>query len=142
MQWLVLLRRFRYDEATSLGRKVTELNASLKQRALVIVLSDLHDDTATDALKLMGQVHDVVAIQLQDPAEVTLRGAGFLRAREAETGRSFVTHGRRTHVDPVLVEKDLRRSGIDHLLLRTDRPFAQRVRQFLEARGLVMRGAR
>ncbi|MEM7205208.1 MAG: transposase family protein [Planctomycetota bacterium] len=29
MQWLVQLRRFRYDEATSLAAKVTELNASL-----------------------------------------------------------------------------------------------------------------
>ena len=142
MQWLVKLRKFRYDEATSLGRSVTQLQASLKHRTLVIVLSDLHDTTAVDALKLMGQVHDVVVIQLQDPAEVTLRGAGFLRAQEAETGRTFVTHGRRAHLDPALVRRGLRRGGIDHLLLRTDRSFALPVRHFFEARGLVMKGAR
>lgn len=142
LQWLVRLRTFRYDEATSLARKLTELEASLRHRALVIVLSDLHDPAAVDALKLMGQVHDVVAIQLQDPAEVTLRGAGLMRAQEAETGRPFVTHGRRALLDPELIKRGLRRGGIDHLVLRTDRPFAQDVRRFFEARGLVTRGAR
>ena len=142
MQWLVKLRTFRYDEDTSLARKVTELNAGLKNRALVIVLSDLHDPQAISALKLMGQVHDVIAIQLQDPAELALRGAGFLRAREAETGRSFVTHGRRSILDPSLVRRGLRRGGIDHLVLRTDQPFAQKVRQFFEARGLTTGRAR
>ena len=68
-----------------------------------------------------------------------MRGTGFVRAREAETGFPFVTHGRRSHLDPALVQKGLRRGGIDHLLLRTDRPFAQKVRHFFEGRGLVTR---
>lgn len=142
LQWLVRLRRFRYDEATSLARKVTELNASLRHRALVIVLSDLHDPDAVAACKLMGQVHDVVAIQLQDPAELLQRGVGFLRVREAETGRSFTTHGRRVSLDPTDVQRSLRRGGIDHLLLRTDEPFASAVRHFFEARGLTTRVTR
>jgi len=142
MQWVLELRRFRYDEHTSLARKVTELNASLKNRALVIVLSDLHEPAALDALKLMGQVHDVVAIQLLDPAELSLRGAGFVRAREAETGQQFVTHGRKTLVDPAVVQRGLRRGGIDHLLLRTDQPVIQQLRHFFEARGLTTGGGR
>ena len=142
MQWLLKLRQFRYDEKTSLARRVTELNASLKNTALVIALSDLHDPAAVGALKLMGQVHDVVVIQLQDPAELTMAGAGFLRAREAETGRPFVTHGRRAHLDQSLVQRGLRRGGIDHLVLRTDQLFTQKVRHFFEARGLTQRAAR
>ncbi len=142
MEWLLKLRRFRYDEETSLARRVTELNASLKNTALVIALSDLHDPDAVNALKLMGQVHDVVVIQLQDPAELTMAGAGFLRAREAETGRPFVTHGRRAHLDQTLVQRGLCRGGIDHLVLRTDQHFNQKVRYFFEARGLTQRAAR
>ena len=112
MQWLVKLRRFRFGEGTSLGRRLAELNASLKHRALIIILSDMHDQAALPTLKLMGQVHDVVAIQLQDPAEKQLRGAGLMRAEEAESGASFVTHGRRDWIDAQQVRDELRRAGL------------------------------
>src|SRR5262249_44126903 len=87
MQWLHRLRRFRYDEDTALGRRIAELAPTLTNRALVIVLSDLHDPQALPALKLLAQKHDCAVLQLTDPAERGLRGGGFLRAREAETGR-------------------------------------------------------
>ncbi|MEM7202901.1 MAG: DUF58 domain-containing protein [Planctomycetota bacterium] len=140
MQWLVQLRRFRYDEETSLAAKATELNASLKHRALVVVLSDLHDPQAVAALRLMGQIHDVVVLQLQDPAEQSLSGAGLVRAREAETGRGFTVRGRRAGLDQSLITRGLRRGGIDHLLIRTDAPFARPLRHFFAVRGLTAGG--
>ncbi|MGD2018421.1 MAG: DUF58 domain-containing protein [Planctomycetota bacterium] len=140
MQWLVKLRTYRDGERTTLARRVTELNARLSNRALVFVLSDLHEPEALDALKLMAQVHDVVVLQLQDPAEVDLRGAGFLRAEEAETGEAFVTHGRRERLDPEEARRALRRGGIDHLLIRTDQPFAQPLRLFLKDRAVLAGG--
>ncbi|MBL6755194.1 MAG: DUF58 domain-containing protein [Planctomycetes bacterium] len=140
MQWLVKLRTYRDGERTTLARRVTELNARLTNRALVFVLSDLHEPEALDALKLMAQVHDVVVLQLQDPAEVELRGAGFLRAEEAETGAEFVTHGRRQRVDPDAARRELRRGGIDHLLIRTDQPYAQSLRLFLKDRAVLAGG--
>src|SRR5687768_5069711 len=45
-QWLHLLRRYRTDEPTTLGRRLCELAATLTEHALVIVLSDLHDPGA------------------------------------------------------------------------------------------------
>ncbi len=142
MQWMIKLRSFRYDEQTSLARKINELNASLKNRCLVIVLSDLHDPAAVRGMKLMAQTHDLVALQIQDPAELGLRGTGFYRAQEAETGQHFVTHGRREHLDPSIVQAQLRKGGVDHLVLRTDQTFAQRLRYFFEARGLSTKVAR
>lgn len=142
LQWVLRLRHFRYDEETALGRRIVELRASLAQRALVIVLSDLHDPDGVSALKLLAQEHDVVALQFQDPAEVGVRGAGFLRAREAETARPFVTPGRRAWLDQGRIEGGLRRAGVDHLLIRTDEPFVARLRHFFRARGLTTGGAR
>jgi uncharacterized protein (DUF58 family) len=142
MQWVIKLRRFRYDEETSLARRISELNASLKNRCLIIVISDLHDPAAISALKLMGQTHDLVALQVQDPAELGMHGAGFVRAQEAETGQHFVSHGRKARLDPSIVQTQLRKSGVDHLVLRTDQPFAQRLRYFFGARGLSSKVAR
>lgn len=142
MQWLLRLRSFRYDEGTTLGARINELRPSLPSRSLVIVISDLQDRDGVEALKLLGQVHECIALQIQDPVEVLLRGAGFVRAREAETGRPFVTSGKRPWLDQALIETALRRAGIDHLLIRTDQPFLHRLRQFLRGRASFGAGAR
>ena len=142
LQWLHTLRTFRYDEPTSLGARLIELTPSLPQRVLVIVLSDLHDPTAPTALKRVAQEHDCVVLQLRDPAEDRLRGVGFVQAREAETGRSFVIRSRLRGGDPRQVENQLKRAGVDYLLIPTDEPFISRVRQFFKLRNLIGRGAR
>jgi uncharacterized protein (DUF58 family) len=142
LQWLLQLRAYRYDEGTSLGARLVELGPSLAQRSLVVVLSDLHDPVALGALKRLVQVHDCVVLQFQDPAETGLRGSGFLRAREAETGREFVTHGRRRWLEPEEAARELKRCGIDHLVIRTDRPFAHSLRNLFKARGWLGKGSR
>lgn len=142
LQWLLELRTFRYDEKTSLARRCSELAARLASRAVVVALTDLHEDGAVDGLKLLGQRHDVIVLRMRDPAERALRGAGVLRLREAETGRTFVTHGRATLLDEQAVEQDLRRAGIDQFTIDTDQPFAQKLRHFCRFRGVFGRGAR
>lgn len=128
MQWLHRFRRFRYDEPTALARRIAELAPTWTSRVLVVVLSDLHEPEALAALKLLGQKHDCVALQFLDPAERGLRGGGFLRAREAETGRPFVAPARRQWIEPEKAARELRRAGIDHLVIETDKPFAARLR--------------
>lgn len=142
LQWLHQLRHFRYDESTTLGSRIAELGSSLKNRALIIVLSDLHDPRAPSALKRMAQQHDVVVLQLFDPGEHQLRGSGLLRIAEAETGREFVTHGRALLTNSAVVRQTMRRGGIDHLRLGTDEAVAHRLRNFFASRGILGRGAR
>lgn len=142
LQWLHKLRTYRYDEPTTLASRLAELIPSLAQRALLIVLSDLHDPEALPAIKRMAQQHDCVLLLLRDPAEHSLGRVGFVRAREAETGETFVVRGRRGwRADPE-VEAELKRAGIDHLRIDTDRPFVSRLRHFFKARGHLGRGAR
>jgi uncharacterized protein (DUF58 family) len=142
MLWLHHLRRFRYDEPTTLGRRVVELAPSLTHRYLVFVVSDLHDPDAIPALALLAQKHDCAVFQVTDPVEEGLPGGGFLRAREAETGFGFVTRAGRGRIDTEATVKSLRRAGIDHLGIRTDRPYASLLRHFCRSRDLLGRGAR
>lgn len=142
MQWLHLLRRFRYDEPTSISRRIADLAPTLASRALVFLLSDMHEPDALPALKLLAQKHDCAVLQMLDPAERGLPGGGFLRAREAETGRDMVTRARKCWIDPQAVGGELRRAGIDHLLVPTDEPIAGRIRHFCKSRNLLGRGAR
>ena len=142
MEWVHRLRRFRYDEGTLLGKCIAELGTRLGSRALVIILSDLHDQAALSALRLLAQRHECVAIQLRDPAERGLRGAGLLLAREAETGRPFVTRGGRIGMNQEALDTELKRAQIDHLVIDCDRPFEHELRMFFRARDIFGRGVR
>ena len=140
--WLHRMRRVGPGGAGSVGRRADELAPRLAERSLVVVLSDFHDPDAVPALKRLAGRHDVAAVHLMDPAEAGLPGAGFLRAAEAETGRRFVTHGGRAWSDPEPVRQELRRAGVDHLLLDTGKPYAVALRRFFRDRGVLSRGVR
>jgi len=142
MEWLHRLREYRLDETTTLAARVSEIAGWLPQRAMLIILSDLHDPGATAALRLAAQRHEVVAIQLRDPAEDRVGGLGFFHAREAETGTAFLSRGRTGPATDATVAGELRRGRVDHLVLRTDRPVAAPLREFLQARGGLNRRAR
>jgi uncharacterized protein (DUF58 family) len=142
LQWLHRLRTYRYDEDTRLSARLRELVPRLPHRVLIIILSDLHDPEAHAALKRARQRHDIAVLQLRDPAESQLRGIGFVRAQEAETGRAFLAHGRSTWLDQARIDADMKRAGIDHMRVDTDQPVTSRLRQFFRARDLLGRGAR
>ncbi len=135
MEWSHKLRHHDFQEVTSLGKRTREVAPSLRRRTTVIVLSDLHDPDAFAALQVMGQEHDCLVLHLQDPAELSIKGAGLFRGSEAESGRSFVGHGRRAFIDSESWKSELTRFGIDYLHLRTDEPILGRLRHFLKKRG-------
>lgn len=135
LQWLHELRKHRLDQGGELAKRLNDLVARLANRALVIVLSDLHEPAGLDALKLAAQRHDVVVLQFRDPAERQLAGSGLVRAREPETGREIVVHRRSSLVQQSAIEQTLKRAGIDQLLIDVDRKFAHRLRWFFKARG-------
>ncbi len=142
LQWLHKLRRYNVDEKTRLDERISELAPVLAERSLFVVLSDLHQPSAIGPLKRLGQKHDVVAIRLIDPAERSLSGGGFIRAREAETGRQLTTRGKRTGVDESSLVAELRRGRVDYFPVVTDEKYAWRLRHFFRARGLLGKGAR
>lgn len=142
LQWLLKLRRFRYDESTTLSRRLRELQPGLLNRTLLLILSDLHDTQALPLIRQLNQRHECVVVQLRDPAEDGISGGGFIRGMEAESAREFVAPLRRPRLSQEDVQQELRRGGVDHLLIRTDQPFAHRVRHFFASRGIFNRGAR
>ncbi len=142
LQWSLELRRYRFDERTTLGATIHRLGPSLAQRSLIVVLSDLHDAEAVPALRRLSQLHDCVVLQLEDPAERGLAGAGFFRAREAESGREFHTRGKAHWIDTSENVRALKRAGVDHLSIRTDESFEPKLRQLFRARGWAGKGQR
>lgn len=142
MQWLHKLRRYSFTESTQLEQRLRELGPLLLNKSLIIVISDMHQPEAIGPLKRLGQQHDVVAIQLIDPIENDSSGVGFLRGREAETGRQLTTRGKNLGIDQEGLVQELKRGRVDHLALQTNDSFAYQLRHFFKSRGLLGRGAR
>lgn len=134
MQWAHELRYYNMAESTSLGKTLRHLAPSLQSNSLVMVISDMHDKEAVSALKYINQEHDSLVLMLQDPAERGRVGGGIFRAREAETGHSFVSHGRKEWLNEEDCLEELKMGGIDTLLLRTDEPILGKLRNFLKNR--------
>jgi uncharacterized protein (DUF58 family) len=142
LQWLLRLRRFRFDERTTLSARISQLFPSLLNRTLVIVISDLYDPNAVASIRQLNESHECVVLQMRDPLEEGMRGGGILRAVEAETGREIVGRSRDIHSDQQQIEQEFKRGGVDHLVLQTDRKIASPLRHFFESRGVFRRGAR
>lgn len=141
-QWLHKLRHFRTDERTTLARALREAEPMMENRSLLLVLSDLHDETAMSVLKPLARKHDCVVLQLQDPAERGSVRGGLFRAEEAETGEAFVSHGRSRWIDPDAIARELSHAGIDHMRLGTNEHFLPHLRAFLRRRDCLGRIAR
>lgn len=142
-QWLHELSRSGHDEPTRLAARIDQLLGMARSTSLVVIVSDLHDPRAVPAIKRLGQRHDCMVLHLEDPAERGRLRGGLFRGAEAETGRSFVAHGWsrwfRRDASPGHV---LKSSGLDYLLLGTDRPFLGPLRRFLADRGGLVRNTR
>ena len=142
LQWLHRLRYYRMNEKTRLGDKLNKLLPSLSSRALIITISDLHDSEAIPVLKLAAQKHDCTALQLVDPAEKTLAGAGFVRIREAETGVSSIVRNTPAIRDQTALVEQLITASIDHLCLSTNENIVHKLRNFFKSRSLLGRNSR
>lgn len=134
------LRAHAFDEGTSLAERLDLATARAERASVFVVLSDLHDPGCIPAIRRASRRHDCAVIHLIDPAEASPLRSGFVRAREAETGRSFLASSRQRLLDLEAIRGDLLRSGADLLRLATDRPFIPPLRQFLAARGASRRG--
>ncbi len=140
--WRVIepLRAGQLGEPTRLGDRNRALVARLERSSVIVVIGDKHDPGALSALRRAAQAHDCIAIHLQDPAEEGSLGAGFVRAREAETGAHFLAHSGSRWTAADTLKSELVRAGVDYLRLHTDRPFVPALRYFLSSRGGLTRG--
>jgi uncharacterized protein (DUF58 family) len=130
------LRQGAVNEETKLGERLRELIVRAKRSSVIVVISDLHDADAIPAIRHAAQKHDVITLELRDPAEEGNLRAGFFRGREAETGREFIGRGRDRWLSKD--EEDsgrlLARAGASWLRLDTSQPFIPPLRHFLAAR--------
>jgi uncharacterized protein (DUF58 family) len=126
-------------EALRRGRRVAT------RRGLVVVLSDFLAPTGWEReLQALGQRHDVIAVEVVDPRELSLPDVGLIQVADAETGRRrYVdTHDRKMReryaaaaaAQRSAISRSVAAAGADHLVLRTDRDWVVDLVRFVAGR--------
>lgn len=127
---------------TDLERGLGQVLSTLRQRSVLFLISDFLTPPFPRALKAAAARHDLVVIEIVDRRDFELPAAAPVVLTDAETGRTaFVDgarageeHARRWRRERGELHGLIRRLGVDHLVLRTDRPYLGPLVEFFEIR--------
>lgn len=75
---------------TDLGVGLDAAGRVMKHKGIIVVVSDFLAEGYETSLRRLARRHDVVAIQVQDPAEKSWPSIGFLNVVDPETGASHI----------------------------------------------------
>lgn len=130
-------------KATHLEEALRYVNRVLKRKAVVFILSDFYS-APERLLAITNRRHDLIALQVVDPRELSLPAGDLVELADAEGQRltrldirparmrkQFEARAleRQRHLDSLF-----QRHGIDHIVLRTDRSFVRPLFQFFQTR--------
>jgi len=128
-----------------LGALVDMLNRPPRRRGVAVVISDFLTPPAEwgRPLRKLGVRHDVLAIEIVDPRELSLPEVGVLTLVDPETGRLHeVQTGNKKLRDAyakaaaqqrAAIDAAMRRAGAAHLRLRTDSDWLLDIVRFVAA---------
>lgn len=120
---------------------------TLKQRSVLFLISDFINTPYAGSLKAAAARHDLILVNIREPNDQQLPNTAPVILRDAETGRLGLVHGRRAarqferrreseRQDLTSLARSL---GVDHLVLRTDRPYFSSLVSFFDQRRRRMR---
>jgi uncharacterized protein (DUF58 family) len=117
--------------ATDLGAALTSHMVARRRRGLAVVVSDFLSPPGWERpLTGLAARHQVLAVEIVDPRELELPNVGFLTLVDPETGRRMQVQTakaalRQRYAEAATAQRAeiaaaIRRSGAQHLILRTD----------------------
>ncbi len=137
------------DRGTNLGAALGYGARLLRHRAVVVIISDFRAADWEQPLRRLARRHEVVAITVDDPREMELPDAGWVELRDAESDAALLvdtSHApTRVKVRIAAEQARLQRARIftqvqvDHVALRTDRPYAQALHRTFALRARRLR---
>jgi uncharacterized protein (DUF58 family) len=137
------------DRGTNISAALAYASRLLRHRAIVVVISDFRAVGWEEQLHRLATRHEVVAITVDDPREFALPDSGWIQLEDAETGERTLantTHNRARLALTIAAEatrltraRVLKHVQVDHIALRTDRPYAEPLHRAFSERARRLR---
>jgi uncharacterized protein (DUF58 family) len=129
---------------TNIRQALEYFNHVNKKRTIAFLISDFIDDGYDRILKTISRRHDMIAVELTDPREMTLPPAGLMVLRDAETGadRWVDTSDPKIRMEfeqywrgrAAARRSMFLRSKVDSIPIRVDRPYIKPIVDFFQVR--------
>ena len=130
--------------ATDLRVALETLSHVARRRSVAFLLSDFYASGHERALALAGARHDVIPVMLVDPRDEQLPDVGLAAFEDLETGESVLVdtsservrseYARRMRRQREEQIRLFRKLGLDHCIVRTDRPYVTPLRDLFARR--------
>ena len=129
---------------TDIAAAIEYMQRMLRHRTIIFLISDFMDASIERPLKLLVQLHDVIAVTVEDPSERTLPDVGLARLADPETGQTIdvdtsdpevrAAFEKAVNDETEARRKLLRRLAIDEIAVRTDREYIDPLLKFFRVR--------
>ena len=132
------------NTGTSIGKSLDYLLKVAKRKSVVFIISDFIDSGYSSSLKIVSKKHDLIAIQLYDPAEYKIPNIGLAKVEDPETGEMFWidTTSKRAmkelqddiRLKQSKFSKNAKKIGFDLIPVSTDEDFVDPLMSFFKKR--------
>ena len=134
------------SKRTDIGAAIEYLTRVMKRRCTAFVLSDFYSQNSfLNQLQIANRKHDVVAIQVYDPAAKSLPNIGLMKVKDAETGyEMFIDTGsnklRKAHARYWLereheLKETFAKSNVDWIRIATNDDYVRAMMLLFAQRG-------
>ncbi|MDH3353377.1 MAG: DUF58 domain-containing protein [Nanoarchaeota archaeon] len=132
------------SKVTDLNEVIMSVSNILKRRSLIFIVSDFVSESFDNALRVLRNRHDVVAIKLSDLKEKQMPDIGFIELEDEETGEQMLVDTSdkefQENYNRVILEHDdnlkkvFARSSVDMIEVFTDKDFSKELNNFFKIR--------
>ncbi len=132
------------EAATDLSMALEYLSKVIKRRSITFMISDFLSEGYEKSLQVANKKHDLIAVSVTDPREISLPDVGMIDLEDAETGETILVDTssaglRRGFFNESMQERNTRTDffksiGVDHIDILTDRSYVQPVTKFFKKR--------
>ena len=129
---------------TSIKEACEYLLKVAKRRSVVFLISDFLDKDYSSTLKIINKKHDLIAIQLLDPAELKFPNIGLIKVEDPETRDTFWIDTTSKKIMSRLKDemnkkqfefiKNTKKNGIDLISIPTEEDFVEPLLSFFKRR--------
>lgn len=145
---LRVIRELLYYEPEGRGTDISialeYLSKVTTRRTVTFLVSDFLTSDFEKPLRIANQRHDMIAVTVTDPRELSLPDVGFLELRDAETGEALLvdtsdanlraTYSRANTARMRAFSQLVRSMGVDQIDIRTDRSYVEPLMRFFKMR--------
>ncbi|MBC7188341.1 MAG: DUF58 domain-containing protein [Calditrichaeota bacterium] len=129
---------------TDIAGALEYLSRVITRRSVVFLVSDFISSGYEKALRVANKKHDLVALTITDPREVSLPDVGFIELEDAESGEVVLVDTSSAEVREMFQQRAFsdaeerarmfRTMNVDHVDIRTDQSYVEPLIRFFRMR--------